>query len=317
MSNSTFKVNMAAKYIDSLLNKARYTFKEMVKFKLSYVMILPFMVIFITFVVVPVLIAIFYSFTQFNMLQTPKLVWFDNYKNLFLKDKIFLIAIKNTLVFASITGPVSYMMCLMLAWLVNELAPRTRALLTLLFYAPTLANIFLVWTLIFSGDSNGFLNAYLLNLGAILEPIQWLTDTKYMIPVLVFIILWSSLGASFLAFIAGFQNVDRTLYEAGAVDGIKNRWQELWFITLPTMRPQLMFGAVMSITASFGIGDTISLLCGFPSTDYAAHTIMNHLSDYGSIRFEMGYACSIATILFIIMIGTNKLVQKLLLKVGG
>ncbi len=315
MNNSINNMDIMKKK-GKAFKKASAIMNEIIKFRISYVFIAPFMAIFITFTVVPVIIAIFYSFTQFNMLETAKWVWFSNYSNLFLKDSIFLIAIKNTLLFALITGPISYMMCLMLAWFVNDLAPRTRAFLTLLFYAPTLANIFMVWQLIFSGDSNGFLNAYLMKLGIILEPLQWLTDKKYMMPILIFIILWSSIGASFLAFIAGFQNVDRTLYEAGAVDGIKNRWQELWFITLPMMRPQLMFGAVISITASFGIGDTISLLCGFPSTDYAAHTIMNHLTDYGTIRFEMGYACAIATILFIIMVGSNKLVQKLLLKVG-
>ena len=294
----------------------RNTGRNIIKWRVSYLFILPFMLIFLTFTVYSVIQAVYYSFTQFNMLEAPIWIGLDNYKNLLFNDSVFLTAVKNTLLFAAITGPVSYFMCLFLAWFVSELPPKPRAFLTLLFYAPTLANIFMVWKLIFSGDENGILNAWLLRIGVTTSSIQWLTNPKYMATVVIIVILWSSLGASFLSFIAGFQNVDRSLYEAGAVDGVKNRWQELWYITLPVMRPQLMFGAVMSITSSFGIGDQISELCGFPSANYAVHTIMNHLSDYGSTRFQMGYACAIATILFLLMVGCNKVIQNMLAKVG-
>ncbi len=296
--------------------KAAGTMRSIWRHKASYAFMVPFITVFCVFTLIPVLIAVFYSFTQFNVLEPAKWIGLDNYKNLFLKDFIFLSAIKNTVLFSAITGPVSYIMCLLLAWFLNDFAPKGRAFLTLLFYAPTLANVFYVWQLIFSGDSNGFVNSYLLKLGVISSPVQWLTDTETLVPVLIFILLWSSLGTSFLVLIAGFQNVDKTLYESGAVDGIRNRWQELWFITLPYMKPQLMFAAVMNITASFGIGPTIDILCGNPSTDYKAWTIMNHLNDYGGVRFEMGYACAIATVLFFLMVGSNKLIQKILEKVG-
>ena len=282
----------------------------------SYILMAPFLLIFLTFTVVPVIIAIFYSFTQFNMIQSPIWVGLTNYKNLILHDSLFLQSVKNTFLFASITGPLSYLTCLALAWFVNELQPKVRALVTLLFYAPSLASIFFIWQLIFSGDSNGYLNAYLLKLGLLSSPVQWLTDTDYLVQVVIFILLWGSIGNSFLAFIAGLQNVDASLYEAGAVDGITNRWQELWYITLPSIRGMLMFGAILSITGSFSIGPTITQLCGNPSTDYKAWTLMNHLTDYGTVRFEMGYACSIATVLFIVMVGLNKLIQRLLAKVG-
>lgn len=290
--------------------------KTMFKCKKSYGFMAPFLLIFFTFTIIPVVTAMGYSLCYFNILEQPVFIGLENFQRLFLNDKLFLKALGNTFLFAAITGPVSYLVCLMLAWFINDLPPKVRALLTVLFYAPSLANIFFVWQLIFSGDSNGFLNGWLMKMGIILEPVQWLTDTKTIVPVVLFIVLWASLGTSFLTFIAGFQNIDRTLFEAGAVDGIKNRWQELWFITLPTIRPQLMFGAVMSITASFSIGDTITALVGYPSTNYVAHTIMHHLNDYGNIRFEMGYACAIATVLFFIMVICNKIVQTLLAKVG-
>ena len=303
----------------NLLNRNSYfsyLWSRIVKYRAAYILILPFMAIFLVFTVYPVIQAMYYSFTQFNMVSKPVFIGFENYKNLFLNDPIFPIALRNTLLFAAITGPVSYMMSLTVAWFVNEFTPKVRAFLTLLFYAPTLANIYMVWTLIFSGDENGILNAYLLKIGLTDHANQWLTDPTYIVPIVIIVILWSSLGTSFLSFIAGYQNVDRTLYEAGAVDGVKNRWQELWYITLPVMRPQLLFGAVMSITNSFGIGDAITALCGFPSTNYAAHTLMHHLNDYGNIRFQMGYACSIATILFLTMIIVNKIIHNLLQKVG-
>lgn len=297
--------NFLKSYIKSIfLNRSAYYFMA------------PFLVIFFTFTVLPVITAMFYSLTKFNILEQPVFIGWDNYIKLFLHDEVFLIAIKNTLLFAAITGPASYFMCLMLAWLVSDLNPKLRSFLTLLFYAPSLANIFFVWQLIFSGDTYGFLNAYLLKLGVITTAIQWFADTRYTVGTVIFVMLWASLGTSFLSFVAGFQNVDRTLYEAGKVDGIRNRWQELWFITLPYMRPQLLFGAVISITGSFGIGSTITALVGFPSTDYIVHTLTNHLDDYGGIRFEMGYACAIATILFFIMIIANKFVQKIIAKVG-
>ena len=162
-----------------------------------------------------------------------------------------------------------------------------------------------------------FLNSWLIKIGLMSQPVQWLTNTSYLVPVVIFVLLWGSIGTSFLAFIAGLQNVDRSLYEAGAVDGITNRWQELWYITLPSIRGMLMFGAIMSITSSFSIGPTIDSICGNPSTDYAAWTLMNHLTDYGTVRFEMGYACTIATLLFIVMVALNQIIQKLLSKVGS
>ena len=125
-----------------------------------------------------------------------------------------------------------------------------------------------------------------------------------------------SFGAGFLSFVAGFKNIDMRLYEAAAVDGIRDRWQELWYITLPCMKPQLLFGAVMSITGSFGVGDVITGVFGYPSTNYALHTLVHHLQDHGSIRLEMGYACAIAVVLFFLMVGANQIVQRLLRRVG-
>jgi multiple sugar transport system permease protein len=282
-----------------------------------YFFTLPYFIIFSIFTICPVLISIIFGFTNFNMLQFPDFIGLDNFIRMFLDDDIFIIAIRNTFILAVITGPVSYFMSFVLAWLINDLRPWLRALVTVVFYSPSLAgNVLLVWTVMFSSDTYGYANGWLLELGLIDEPIRWFTNTTYMMPLVIIVVLWSSLGTSFLSFIAGLQGVNKSYYEAGAIDGIKNRWQELWFITLPCMRPQLMFGAVMTISQSFGIGAVLDGLVGFPSTDYATHTILNHMTDYGNQRYEMGYACAIATVLFLVMILTNFVIKKLLAKVG-
>ncbi|OME78363.1 ABC transporter permease [Paenibacillus sp. FSL A5-0031] len=291
--------------------------KEVSKNKVLYAMIAPFFLIFFTFTVLPVCLSLLVSFTNFNMLEFPKWVGWRNYAQLFVRDDVFLIALKNTLIFAAITGPVSYIACFVLAWIINEFPPKIRAFATLVFYAPALSgSAFIVWTLLFSSDSYGYINAFLLKWHLILEPILWLKTPKYILPIIIIVQLWLSLGTSFLAFIAGLQGLDKTLFEAGAIDGIRNRWQELWFITLPSMRPMLMFGAVIQITASFGVAEVATALAGFPSVKYAGHTIVTHLMDYGSIRFEMGYASAIATVLFAMMLGSNLIVRRLLAKVG-
>lgn len=294
-----------------------YYKREIVKNKHYYFLMSPYMLIFSLFTVIPVVISLFLSFFYFNMLEFPRFVGWQNYSRLFLGDDVFMIALKNTFLFAIITGPISYIACFLFAWIINELTPKVRAFMTLVFYAPSISgNVFFVWLIIFSGDSYGFLNGFLMKIGAILEPIQWLQDEKYILTVVIIVQLWMSLGTSFLAFIAGLQTIDPTLIEAGSVDGVKNRWQELWYITLPAMRPMLLFGAVMQITASFAIAEISIELAGFPSVNYAAHTVVTHLMDFGTIRFEMGYASAIATVLFAIMIGTNKAVQKVLRKIG-
>lgn len=293
------------------------TWREIKKNKHYYILMSPYMIIFFVFTVLPVAFSLILSFSYFNMLEFPKFVGWQNYSRLFLDDDIFMIALKNTFLFAVITGPISYLACFIFAWIINELSPKVRAFMTLIFYAPSISgNVFFIWLILFSGDSYGYLNGFLMKVGIILEPIQWLTDEAYILPIIMIVQLWLSLGTSFLAFIAGLQNIDQTLVEAAAVDGIKNRWQELWFITLPSMRPQLMFGAVMQITTSFAVADVSIALVGFPSVNYAGHTIVTHLMDYGTIRFEMGYASAIATVLFVLMVGSNKLTQKLLRKVG-
>ena len=294
----------------------RYQFKEMRKNGSLYLFMLPYLIVFLVFVILPVFVAIYFSFTYFNVLEPPKFIGWENYVRLFTADDLFMTAFKNTLFFAVIIGPGGYVMSFFFAWLISELSRRFRAVMTLFYYAPSLASIYVVWKIIFSSDQYGLLNGFLMNTGLTLTNIKWLEDTTFIVPCCLIVILWSSLGTSFLTFIAGLQNVDRTLYEAGAIDGVKNRWQELYYITLPYMKPQLMFGAVMSITSGFSVGAQVTALVGFPSQDYVAHTLIHHMEDYANSRMELGYACAIAVLLFLMMIISNKLITRVLSKVG-
>ena len=223
-------------------------------------MLAPFMVLFIVFTVIPVVMSLPIGFTDFDMVNPPKYVGFSNFEALFLSDRVFIRSIKVTLIFALITGPLSYVLCFMLAWLINELPGRLRTIFTVIFYIPSMANVYTVWQLIFSGDMNGYLNAVLIDLGIITAPIQWLTDGRYVLGAAIAVQLWISLGAGFLALSAGFRSIDRSRYEAAAIDGIKNRWQELIYITIPAMKPQMLFAAVMQIVSSFTAGSVVQSL---------------------------------------------------------
>jgi len=296
------------------LETARYKAKQM---WVCYLFLLPFAALFITFYILPMFTSIRYSFTYYNILEAPRYIGLANYINLILQDDIFLISVKNTFIIALITGPIGYILSFMFAWFINELPRWLRSLAVVIFYAPSIAgNAYFIFSIIFRGDVYGYLNSFLVRVGIINTPILWLTDPKYMMPVVVLVLLWMSMGTGFLAFVAGLKGVDHAQYEAGYVDGVRNRWQELYYITLPNMRPMLLFGAVMSITAAFSVADQTMALCGIPSTDYAAHTVVTHLFDYGYTRFDMGYASAIATLLFLTMILTNNLIQRLLKRVG-
>lgn len=293
--------------------KWKYTWHMMKTNKACYAMLLPFMSLFIIFTVVPVVMSLPMGFTNFNMIETPKFVGLSNFYTLFLNDDVFLIAVRNTLIFAIFTGPFSYILSFIIAWLINEMNAFLKTFFTFVFYAPSMTtSVYVTWQLILSGDSYGYLNAVLIDLGILNEPAQWLTDTNYILTVVIIVQLWMSMGAGFLAIRAGFQNIDKSMYEAGAIEGIKNRWQELFYITIPSMGPQLLFAAVIQISASFTVGVVGQNLVGLPSTDYAAHTIMNHATDYGNIRYEMGYASAICFVLFAVMLLANKGINWLL-----
>lgn len=302
---------------ERLNRDVRQTLKDIGKNRSKYLFVAPYFVLFFVFTVCPVLISMFFSLTNFNLLEAPTFVGFRNYYRMFMADDLFIKALGNTIMFAMITGPGGYIISLVMAWFLNELPRAVRVVLTVLLYAPSLTGgMTPIFKILFSSDAQGYVNATLLDWGIITAPIKYLENKDYVVPIIIFVVLWGSLGTSFLSFIGGLQGIGREYYEAAAMDGIRNRWQELWYVTLPSMKPQLMFGAVMQITQSFAVADISIQLAGNPSVNYAGATVVTHLLDYSSTRYEMGYASAIATVLFLLMVGTNKFVQKILGRVG-
>ena len=294
--------------------KRRAMFKEQFP---SYIMLAPFFVFFIVFLVLPILSSIVFSFTNFDMINAPSFAGLGNYLRMFIDDDVFPVVFKNTMLFAIICGPAGFLLSFVLAWFINEFSPIVRTLLSFMFYAPALVgNAHFIWTVAFSSDSYGYINSALLSLGLITEPVTWLSTAEYIKPIIMAVQLWSSMGVSFLSNISGLQNVNQELYEAGSIDGIRNRWQELWYITLPTMKHMLLFSAVMQIASAFSISGIAIELAGFPSVGYAADTIVSHMQDLGTVRYELGYASAVSVVLFLMMILFRLIVGKLLNMTG-
>ena len=279
----------------------------------ALIMLAPFAVLFILFTVLPVASSVVLSFFHYDMLSMPSFTGLQNYIRMLVSDNVFMISLKNTLVFAVITGPLGFLLSFLLAWMVNEFTGVMRAVLSFLFYSPSLAgNAYFIWSLLFSGDSDGYINSILLNYGFVQEPVQWLNDARYTMAICIIVQLWLSMGISFLANIAGLQNASPQLYEAGAIDGIRNRWQELWYITLPSMKSILLFSCVMQIQSSFSASAVMTTLTGVPSVEYSTHTIVTHLSDVGTTRYEMGYAAAISVFLFALMALSRVIIGKVI-----
>ncbi len=271
----------------------------------------PYVVLFSTFIIIPVIIAIFLSFTYFNTIQTPTIIGLKNYIELLTRDEVFMqYVLPNTFRFAFIVGPVGYLMSFILAWMLAQVPHKQRTILAIILYSPSMTAgvaMGVIWTVLFSGDATGYLNSILLNIGLVDEPIQFLTSPDYLMTIMIVVSLWGSMGVGFLAMLAGILNIDQSLYEAAYVDGLKNRWQEIFYITIPSMKPQMLFGAVMAVVGTFQVGAIGVQLSGAnPTPQYAGQLLVNHIEDFGFIRYLMGYASAISVVLLILIYSISK-----------
>ena len=271
--------------------------------KVFFIITLPFMILFFMFNILPVLASIVLSFFDYDMVSAPIFCSLGNYIRMVTEDDVFVKVLGNTLKFSIVAGPLSFILAFLLAWMINEFNPIIRVALTFIFYAPALVgNAYFIWQVFFSSDSYGYLNNLLISFGLINEPINWFQNTSYNMTILLIVQLWMSMGVSFLANIAGLQNVNAELYEAGAIDGIRTRWHELWYITLPTMKSILLFGAVMQIQAVFSVSSMITTLAGYPSVNNSVDTLVSYISDIATARYEMGYASALSVFLFALVL---------------
>ena len=279
----------------------------------GWAFMLPFLVLFILFSVIPVLTSIRYCFTYYDMVRPAEWTGLENYRYMFLEDDIFATAFANTFKLAVLTGPTGYILSFFFAWVINNLKYKTFWVLA--FYTPTMVSgtaVGLIWMTLFGNTRLGYLNYALLKMGLIAEPIAFTQTKEWIVPIIVIISLWLSLGGNFLIFFAGLQNVRKELYEAAAIDGVENPYQELWYITLPMMKPQLLYTAITSITSAFAVGDICTTVAGNPSPDYCVHTLSLHIADYAGARLEVGYACALSLVMFAITFTLGKFIMKLL-----
>ncbi len=281
-----------------------------------YLFLAPYLILFLIFIIIPTVMAIGLSFTNYNAVQTPQFVGLTNYINLFTQDTIFLqYVLPNTILFAVIVGPVGYLLAFFLAWSLSQLPRLPRTILALIIYSPSMTMgvaMTVMWRVVFLGDQSGIANYVLTQMGVITEPIVWMLNTQYILPIVIIVALWSSMGVGFLAMLAGLLNVNSELYEAGAIDGVKNRFQEVFYITIPSMKPQMLFGAVMSIVGAFQAGNIGVMLTGSnPTPGYAAQLMVNHIDDYGFTRYEMGYAAAVSVALLALIYAFSFVARRL------
>ncbi len=279
--------------------------------------ITPYVVLFSVFILIPVIVATALSFTYFNTIETPQFIGLRNYIELLTRDEIFMqYVLPNTIKFAFIVGPVGYLMSFLLAWMLAQIPHKPRTVLAIILYSPSMTAgiaMTVVWTVVFSGDYTGYLNSLLLQLNIITEPIQFLTSANYLMTIMIIVSLWGSMGVGFLAMLAGILNIDKSLYEAAYVDGMKNRWQEIFYITIPAMKPQMLFGAVMAVVGTFQAGAIgVMLSGGNPTPQYSGQLMVNHIEDYGFIRYLMGYASAISVVMLLLVYGLSRTTFKLL-----
>lgn len=281
------------------------------------IMLLPFLVLFLAFTILPIISSVVLSFFNYDMVNQLEFAGLGNYAAMLLEDEVFWICVKNTVLFAVVTGPIGFMLSFVLAWMINELNRTMRTILSFLFYSPALmGNVYFIWQVLFSGESYGYVNSTLLTMGIITEPIQFFKEPSYAFVIVMIVQLWCSMGVSFLANISGLQNVNPEMYEAGAIDGIRNRWVELWYITLPSMKEIILFSCVMQIQSAFSVSAIASTLCGYPSVNYCADTLVTLLTDVGGARYEMGLASAMSVFLFAIMAFTRVVIGKAVTSLG-
>lgn len=282
-----------------------------------YLILIPFMGTFLIFNILPVLSSVTLSLFDYDMVSKPQFIGLENYIRMFTGDRMFTKVVGTTLRFSIIAGPLGYMLAFVLAWMINEFSHGIRVFLTFIFYVPALVgNAYYIWQIMFSGDSYAYVNNFLISFGLISEPIQWFQNASYNFTIILIIQLWMSMGVSFLANIAGLQSVNKELYEAGAIDGIRTRWHELWYITLPSMKSILLFSSVMQIQSVFSVGSMIQTLAGYPSVNNSVDTLVSLIGDVGTTRYEMGYAAALSVFLFGMIMCFRYLISGLLNLVG-
>ncbi|WP_042458913.1 carbohydrate ABC transporter permease [Neobacillus dielmonensis] len=269
----------------------------MYKARHAWSFLLPAGILLTTFTLLPALAALGISFTNYNVFQPVEWVGLDNFKTAF-QDEEFWSALRNTFYFWVLVTPALVVLPVFLAILVNQNL-RAIKLYRLIYYFPALVSVVItaiLWNWLFASD--GIFN-YLLSLVGV-NPVDWLTSRKFVMPSLAMVTIWQGLGYYMLFYLAGLQSVPTDLYEAAELDGA-NFWQKHRHITFPMLKPIIFFTAVISTMSAFK-EFTLMLTMTEGGPIGASKTVVYMVFEKAFKELEMGYASAISFILFIIIL---------------
>jgi len=245
----------------------------------------------------PVLAAVGISFTHWDVITPPTYAGIENYQRL-LSDPTFTKALINTVYYVGLMVPISTVLSLALALLMNQKLHAITWYRTA-YFLPVVSStvaVALVWSWIYSKDF-GLLNFVLRSLG--MDPIAWLSSTKWAMPAIIIMGVWGILGEGMIIFLAGLQSISQSYYEAAEVDGASG-WQKLWRITLPLITPSLFFYFIITMINAFQTFEQIYIMTrGGPVN--STTTIVYYIYRNAFRNFKMGYASAQAIVLFLII----------------
>jgi putative chitobiose transport system permease protein len=224
-----------------------------------YLFLAPALIVIAVFLLYPIGAVVYYSFTDYNIVRPPEWAGLKNYQWL-AKDPIFRQALKHSFTYLLVT-PILVVLSTVLAIIVNRKLPGINAYRAL-FFIPVVSGTIAVgiaWRMMF--DTNGIINGILLTIGLLKEPIQWLAEPAFTLPIAMMLTIWLGLGYYMMILLAGLQNIPEELYDAAAIDGC-NGWQKHWHVSIPGLRPQITFVAVISSLAALQVFNEIFILTG-------------------------------------------------------
>ncbi len=269
------------------------------KFSLTpYMFLAPALIVIAVFVIYPIFAVVFYSFTDYTIVNPPVWIGLKNYQDL-LQDSVFWLALEHSLIYLLVT-PILIFLSILLAIVVNRQLPGINFFRSL-YYIPVISGsiaVGIAWRLIW--DTNGLLNSVLLSFGFLKEPIQWLAEPRYTLAIAMFLTIWLGLGFYMMIFLAGLQNISEELYDAAVIDGA-NGWQKHWHVSFPGLRPQITFVAVISSLAALEVFNEIYVLTGgLGGILDSGVTVVFYLWRVAFRLQHAGYASAIAMVLLLI-----------------
>lgn len=282
---------------------------ELVEQRYSYLFIAPAIILFSVFVLIPVIASFFLSFTKYNTLSAPRWVGLDNYYQILFQDPRFWKALCNTTIYVVGVVPVGICVSLLLAVAIDRKI-KFKNFYKSIFFMPVVTSIVavsVIWKWLFAGEKYGLINHWLMKMG--INPVDWLMSPTWTLPAIMIMSIWAGLGYNMILLLAGLQTIPRTFYETADIDGATG-WYKFWHITLPLLRPTLLFVVIMSMINSFQLFEQVYIMTsgtgeGVGGVLDSALSLVAYLYERGFQRFEMGYASAIAYILFAIIFVTT------------